>query len=615
MLGAYNPKFKFLTAAIAEGRLPDSELTSSFRQILFGIFEHLSLAALPALLLLFAAATACSAQTPQKIINQYIQAEGGAGALGKIQSVAISGSLQVVSPTGDDSAPQFGSYSLITKAPNKLYSEIIVEPRRMIAAYNGKSAWGQDFSTAPHTLTGTDAVQWEFTARYLNTRLLNAKKDEIVARLIGTDSVRGRPAYHLQFSFAPGIARDIFFDAQTHLIVREIVDSPAQPPTRAAASSAAAASLAALPSGSPTASGTPAEQYDYDDYQPVKGIQEPRKIELRRGDRDYLITVTRVEINSPVNDATFDFPRLDSRPLPDIAQLLRDIQKNQKTNDEIVRQYTCHLVEEEGKSRSNGDITPHSVKEYDIFYVGEDEIRHLQAKDGKPLEGDEKKKEDQRFNKEFDEARKKQVELANDPKKQQKEEEREEAQISDFLRAERFTNPRRELFRGQEVIVFDFGPNPDYKPKSLAENLVQKLVGVVWVDEQVRDVARLEARMGDNFKVGGGLLGSVSKGSTFVFEQTMVNNEVWLPSYDEIHANARLVFVKMKANLIDHYSNYKKFSSEVRLGSSTPAPDVATPDPATSNGATPNAKPAPENDAAPKQVAPKKSAVKNLANN
>lgn len=564
MFGAYNSKSKFLTAAIAEGWLPGSDLTSSFRQILFGIFEQLSLAALPALLLLFAAATACSAQTPQKIINQYIEAEGGARALGKIQSVAISGSLQVLSPTGDDSAPQFGSYSLITKAPNRLYSEIIVEPRRAIAAYNGKSAWGQDFSAAPHTLTGTDAVQWEFTARYLNTRLLNARKDEIVARLIGTDTVHGRPAYHLQFTFAPGVARDIFFDAHTHLIVREIVNLPAQPPMRA--------------------SGTPAEQYDYDDYQPVNGIQEPRKIELRRGDRDYLITVTRVEINSPVNDAIFDFPRLDSRPLPDITQLLRDIQKNQKTTDEIVRQYTCHLVEEEGKNRSNGDVTPHSVKEYDIFYVGEDEIRHLQAKDGKPLEGDEKKKEDQRFNKEFDEARKKQVELATDTKKQQKEEEREEAQISDFLRAEKFTNPRRELFRGQEVIVFDFGPNPDYKPKSLAENLVQKLVGVVWVDEQARDVARLEARMGDNFKVGGGLLGSVSKGSTFVFEQTMVNNEVWLPSYDEIHANARLVFVKMKANLIDHYSNYKKFSSEVKLGASRPAP---------------------ENDAAPKQAAPK----------
>jgi hypothetical protein len=630
MIGAYNPRSKFLTTAIAGGRLPDSHLASSCRQTPFAGFGRIARAAALAFPLLFGAATSCSAQTPQKIIDQYIQAEGGARALGKIQSVAISGSLRVVSPgadspAGDDSAAQSGSYSLITKAPNKLYAEIIVEPHHTIAAYNGKSAWGQDFSARPHTLTGTEAVQWEFTARYLNTWLLNAKKDKIAARLVGMDSVHGRSVYHLQFTFAPGATRDVFFDTQSHLILREIVNSPSQPPARVVAWSAAALSAdlsasapsqpvarpaASTPAGGSSASTassagspTPAEQYNYDDYQPVNGIMKPRKIELRRGDRDYQITVTRVEINSPVNDAIFDFPRADTRPLPDIAQLLRDIQKNQKANDEIVRHYTCHLVEEEEKTGSNGEVTPRSVKEYDIFYVGEDEIRHLQAKDGKPLEGDEKKKEDQRFNNEFDEARKKQVELANDPKKQQKEEEREEAQISDFLRAETFTNPRRELFRGQEVIVFDFGPNSDYKPKSLAENLVQKLVGVVWVDEQARDVARLEARMGDNFKVGGGLLGSVSKGSTFVFEQTMVNNEVWLPSYDEVHANARLVFVKVKANQIDHYSNYKKFSSEVKLGASTPAPDVATPDTAAANAAVP--KPAAENDAAPNTAPPK----------
>jgi hypothetical protein len=588
MRGAYGPKSRFLTAAIAQG-LPEMDSLSSPWRILFAAFEHFLVAAVPALLLLFVTASACSAQSAQKIIDQYIQADGGARALGKIQSVAISGSLRIVSPgASDDSAPQSGSYSLITKAPNKLYTEIIVEPRHSIAAYNGKSAWGQDPSATPHTLTGTDAVQWEFTARYLNARLLNAKKDKIAARLVGTDSVRGRIAYRLQFTFAPGVTRDVFFDVQSHLIAREIVNSPAQPTTRATGTSSAADSAA------------PAEQYDYEDYEPVNGILEPRKIALRRGDRDYQITVTRVEINSPVNDAIFDFPRADTRPLPDIAQLLRDIQKNQKANDEIVRQYTCHLTEEEERAESNGDVTPRSVKEYDIFYVGEDEIRRLQAKDGKPLEGEEKKKEDQRFNKQFDEARKKQVELANDPKKQRKEEKQEEAQISDFLSAEKFTNPRREMFRGQEVIVFDFGPNLDYKPKSLAENLVQKLVGVIWVDEQARDVARLEAHLGDNFKVAGGLLGSLSKGSTFVFEQTMVNNEVWLPSYDEVHANARLVFVKVKANQIDRYSNYKKFSSEVRLGGSTPAPDVATADPS-----APNAKPAAENDAAPKAAAPK----------
>jgi hypothetical protein len=525
------------------------------------------LAIVAAALIFFAGSS--GAQTPQKIIDEYIHAEGGARALARIQSLSLAGSLHVQS--ADDSSQQSGSYSLITKAPNKLYSEIIIEPQRVVASYNGKSAWGEDFSSGhdpgPHTFTGREAAGWESTARYLNDRLLNAKKDKIAARFVGSDSVNGRRAYHLELAFGPGITRDVFFDAQTHLIVRETVNSSGPSAARATGSSAPAATTAAAP----------IEQFDYSDYQAVNGIQEPRKIELRRGGRVYQIAVTRVEINSPVKDAIFDFPHVDSRPLPDIGQLLRDIQKNQKATEEIVKQYTCHLSEEEEKIGSNGEITSHDVKEYDIFYVGDDEIRRLLVKDGKPLEGDEKKKEEQRFSKEFDEAKKKQAELANDPKKQQKQEEREQAQISDFLRAENFSNPRRETFRGQEVIVFDFGPNPDYKPKSTIENLVQKLVGVIWVDEQARDVVRLEARFSDNFKIAGGLLASLSKGSNFVFEQTMVNNEVWLPSYDEVHAAARLVFVKVKANQIDRYSNYKKFSSEIRLGASAPMPDAGAP--------------------------------------
>src|SRR5262249_53987048 len=159
--------------------------------------------------------------------------------------------------------------------------------------------------------------------------------------------------------------------------------------------------------------------------------------------------------------------------------------------------------------------------------------------DTKPLTPEEQKKEDEKFNKEFSDMQKRDAELANDPKKREKEEERQQTAISDFLRAESFTNPRRERFRGQDVIVFDFGPNPEYKPRKLAESIVQKLVGVVWIDEQARDVARLEARFNDSVKIGGGLLASLDKGTNLVLEQTRINEEVWLPSYAEVHAAAR----------------------------------------------------------------------------
>ncbi|HEY6465174.1 MAG TPA: hypothetical protein VIY69_04230, partial [Candidatus Acidoferrales bacterium] len=346
-------------------------------------------------------------------------------------------------------------------------------------------------------------------------------------------------------------------------IVREIIPPPTQAPRRDNAQPPA--TQAEPPANVP-------EQIDYFDYKSTDGVMEPGRIELHHNGHDYQITVTSVEVNAPVQDSIFDFPQAEGRPLPDIAQLLRDVDRNQKAIDEIVKQYTCHLTELDEQRNSDGRLTPRSVHEFDVFYVGEDgkAVRHLIARGGKPLEGDEKKKADQRFNKDFDEAKKKAAELASDPQKQAKQDEEDQAQISDFLRAEKFTNPRRELFRGQDVIVFDFGPNPDYKPKKLVDSIVQKLVGVIWVDEQARDIVRLEARFNDNAKIGGGILASISKGSNFVFEQALINNEVWLPSYVEVHAAARVVFLKGRQDEIDRFSDYKKFSTESKLDSSTP---------------------------------------------
>ena len=498
----------------------------------------------------------CFAQSAQKIVDEYVHAEGGAKALARIQTASVIGSLT------DDATGQSGTYSLITKAPNKFYSEIIVEPRRMIEAYNGKSAWGQDTGAdpssdsagAPQTLTGAVASEWEAAGRYLNSRLADAKKSKFGLQLIDTEDVGGCKAYHVRISLSPRVSRELFFDTQTHLLIREIIPAVAQQ--------------------RPESTNAVAEELDYSDYRRVDGIEAPHRITLRRAGRAYTVVVSRIEWNAPVNDSAFDFPNSKSRPLPDIKALLLDVAKNQKAIEELQKQYTCHVVAEEEKFDSRGDVSSREVKEYDVFNCGGDEIRHLVKNDSKPLSAEQQHKEDERFNKEFSELQKKQAELANDPKKQEKEDERQQAQISDFLRAESFTNPRRERFRGQDVIVFDFGPNPDYKPRKLVESIVQKLVGVVWIDEEARDVARLEARFSDKVKIGAGLLASLDKGTNYVFEQTKINGEVWLPSYAEVHAGARVVFVRVRQNEIDRYSDYKKFRVETKIGPSTPVQDL-----------------------------------------
>ncbi len=509
----------------------------------------------------------CSAQNPQKIVDEYLRAIGGAKAVSAVRTESIAGSVRLKvgagagsdaatdGATDGDAAQTFGTYALIVKAPNKFYSEFGTGSKRDVVAFNGKSAWQKNGGGAAVTLTGPSAAESEAEARYLNGRLVHLKRDKIGARLIGIDEVHAQKAYHIELTFTPSVKRDLYFDSDTHLLVRSV---------------------------------SAGMETDYFDYRAGNGgVLEPQSMEVTRGGKTYTISVTHIELNGDVSDAIFNFPSNDKRPLPDIPQLLRDMNANQRAIEDIQKHYTCHLTEEELKVDSKGDVTSKTVKEYDLFFVGENELRHLLAKDGKPLEGDEKRKEDERFSKEFDELKKKQAELLNDPKKLEKQQERDEEQISDFLRAESFTNPRREIFRGHEVIVFDFAANPDYKPRNLNESIAQKLGGVVWVDEDARDVARLEARFMDTAKIGGGLVGSISKGANLVIEQAKVNNEIWLPTYAEVHATARIAFVHFKANVIDRYSDYKKFGSESKLGESSPAD--GTPD--TSGGKLPSMAP------------------------
>jgi hypothetical protein len=92
---------------------------------------------------------------------------------------------------------------------------------------------------------------------------------------------------------------------------------------------------------------------------------------------------------------------------------------------------------------------------------------------------------------------------------------------------------------------------------------VKELAGVVWVDEKAHDVARLEAYFVGDVKIAGGLLANLQKGTRFSFEQAYVNNEVWLPTYVEAHVGVRVLLVKgIKVNLVNRYSDYKRFNVE-----------------------------------------------------
>jgi hypothetical protein len=506
-------------------------------------------------------AVSMQAQEPAKIAEQYVKSEGGRKTLSKIQTMALDGAFT------NAADGKSGTYTFDVKLPNRFYSELVVGNKPLIEAYNGKSAWHENAAGEIGTLLGQEGLQVEAASLYYNSRFLNPKKSKLALAFVGHAQVRGKDALQVELTTPNGIKREAFFDPETHLIVKE----------------------------SGAVGGVP-EELLYDDFRVVDGVKLPYKIELHRGSDVYNIDVTRAAINETVGERTFDFPIKSQVKLPDLKALFKEIDDNQKAIDKIKENYAGTRVEEETELDKDGKPKKTEVNEYSFFYLDGEEISTLVKKDGKPLSPEQQKKENEKTQKMIQQMQKsdakKEAKEEKDKEEGKKENDDDDVGIETFLRTCQFVNPRRERFRGQDVLVFDFEPNPEYKARNMVEKIVQKLAGVIWIDEKALDVARLEAYFVGDFRLAGGMLANLQKGTSFIFEQEYINNEVWLPTYEEAHAAVRVLMVKgFKLNAVTRYSDYKRFNVETLATISKPkgaTDQAATQKPGNPNPDNPN---------------------------
>ena len=172
-----------------------------------------------ALLLATALAAPLHAQDAAKILNQYVKASGGAHALSKIQTITLEGTVAA------QNGAKPGAYTFDVKLPNRYYSEMVMGDQSWIESFNGKSAWHQNAAGEISTLVGPDGLQLEAAARYYNSRLLDPKKNKLVVTYVGPAQVRGKDASRLEVTMPSGVKWQVYFDAQSHLIVKESAPS------------------------------------------------------------------------------------------------------------------------------------------------------------------------------------------------------------------------------------------------------------------------------------------------------------------------------------------------------------------------------------------------------
>jgi hypothetical protein len=245
-------------------------------------------------------------------------------------------------------------------------------------------------------------------------------------------------------------------------------------------------------------------------------------------------------------------------PLPDIPQLMREVEDHQKELDKLRENYTYSSLRTIQDLGSSGQVTKTETEQFEEFFVHGHVIERMVKKNGQPLSEHEQKRETERVTR-----------LAEKAEKTPREKplEGQTISISRLLEIMDVRNPRRENYHGRPSIIFDFIGRKNAKTHGLAEDASKVLQGTLWIDEANRQVIYLEASFNDNFRIGGGLLGTIEKGSNYHFDQALVNGELWLPTGGEGTVQARVLMVK---GVHQHYTerdfDYQRFHVETQQG-------------------------------------------------
>jgi hypothetical protein len=485
---------------------------------------------------------------PDKVVGDYLKAVGGKKRLVQIKDADYEWLVVV------KDQPMGGAHTQI-KAPSSVRMDLIFGNGEINSGANASSAWMRGLDGVSRTLTDAEANTARLQAMLDGSRLVDYKKQNVLARTVMLDQTgASEPAYVVEFSLRNGARLRYWFGASSKLILK-IADEARKTYAR------------------------------FTDYRLEDGVLEPHRVERELGDTGALTFLLKnVRYNTGIASTRFDPPSAET---VNIAELLREVDRNQEIIDERVSEYSFREKSTQREINGRGEVTKETVNVYEVYPVaGGAMVRKLISENGVPLTAERAAKEEKRVLEALEKAERERVKETEKREReraknggQAKKKEDDDPGISDFLRASELVSPRRERLRDREVIVFDFRPKAGYKPRNDIESIVLKLTGIIWIDPVDKQVMRLEAKLTDSYKMGGGLLASIRPGTAFVFEQKRMSDGVWLPSMAQINVSAKvLIFKGIEINVREEFSDYKRFNGDVegyKLG--TPATNTPAP--------------------------------------
>jgi hypothetical protein len=215
-----------------------------------------------------------------QIVDKYVQALGGAEALGKISSRVEKGRL---TGFGDS---QF-AIEVYAKAPDKRLSVMHMANGESITAYDGHAGWLGFSHGPPHPMTPPEANSAKMDADFLFA--LHLKQNFSQLRVEHPEKI-GEEETYLVNGVNPGQPPvRLYFSQQSGLLVRLVryVETPL---------------------------GRNPTQIDYADYRDVDGIKIPFRWTLARPGARFTIQVDQCQQNVPIDDTKFSMPLVPASP-------------------------------------------------------------------------------------------------------------------------------------------------------------------------------------------------------------------------------------------------------------------------------------------------------------
>lgn len=212
---------------------------------------------------------------------------------------------------------------------------------------------------------------------------------------------------------------------------------------------------------------------------------------------------------------------------------------------------------------SQGQVKSQEVRSQDVTLLDGSPYRRLVARDDRPLPPGEEKKEQDKLTRSIAERREETAaqraqrlaEYARRPE-WQREAWRELPEAFDFRLA------GEEVRDGRGLYVIEARPRQGCQPRSRTAKVLAHLQGKLWVDRQDYHLLKAEVEVVDTISVGLFLV-RLAKGSRAAFEQTRVNDEVWLPRQVWAFVSARLGLLKvLRIEQEISYSKGREFQAD-----------------------------------------------------